>query len=110
VPESVADAVCSTRGLQWGALKLLEKGLVSSTRPGAGVGSGAERQPGSQRELHSGDGHYQLHRGGSAGGAYGVSRSPQRRLWRETVLPGGAAAYNLMLGWRRGNLNRRADL
>jgi hypothetical protein len=56
-----------------------------------------ERQPGSHRELHSGDGHYQLHRGGSAGGACGVSRSSQRRLWRETVLPGGAAAYNLML-------------
>jgi hypothetical protein len=27
VPESVADAVCSTCGLQWGALKLLEKGF-----------------------------------------------------------------------------------
>jgi hypothetical protein len=31
-------------------------------------------------------------------------------LWRETVLPGGAAAYNLILAWLRGNLNRRADL
>jgi hypothetical protein len=55
-------------------------------------------------------GRYQLHRGGSAGGGCGVSRSPQRRLWRETVLPGGAAAYNLMFAWLRGNLNRRADL
>jgi hypothetical protein len=74
------------------------------------VGSGVERQPGSHREPHSGDGHYQLHRGGSACGGCGVSRSLQRRLWREAVLPGGAAAYNLMLAWLRGNLNRRADL
>jgi hypothetical protein len=33
----------------------------------------------------------------------GFPRSPQRWLWRESVLPGGSAAYNLMLDWLRGN-------
>ncbi len=45
---------------------------------GGGHG-GAERQPGSQRELCRGNGHHQLHRGRSG---FGLHAHPQRRLRR----------------------------